>query len=204
MTDSSIISALISLGGIIISFCITAYKTKKELKIQKVKLNMEYQNFKKQREEFTKTLQNQQTTTYKELITAERLKWLNQLRSEMSAMTAAVYSLKNKCLAEKEPFTVYDLAEMCSQVRNHGDLAILLLGPEDNDLIKEINTFIEKIYVKAGIQYEFAHRNRHVRACEIDIEELVDKMRNSCQHFLKNYTKEIEKEAKKMFISGTK
>jgi len=65
----------------VISYFISDKKMKAEKEQFKEQFESQKDTFEEQRRQFERTLQNQKTTTYKELITAERIKWLNHLRN---------------------------------------------------------------------------------------------------------------------------
>lgn len=153
------------------------------------------------RETLNKKIQSQQSTTYKELITAERVRWLAELRSEMCAIMVTAYSIQDVCLAKQGTIKEedYNIACTISEIRRHGDLIVLMISPDEKHFVKETNEFIKKIIEKANIQYEVSHKMRIAGREDINIDFLIDKFRKTCQTFLKNEWEKIKEEAEDMY-----
>nr|DAS74341.1 MAG TPA: hypothetical protein [Caudoviricetes sp.] len=150
---------------------------------------------------------SKQTTTYKELITAERIKWLNNIREEICNLLSTAREMAINYIEESyilsdeeagEPASIkkekldrlYDeYGNLINQLKRSVTKIVLCINPEkDIDFRDKVRKFSEDIY----------NMSRDTRVEEDGFGSLIEKMEEDCQDFLKREWEQIKEEAKAM------
>ena len=189
---SGIISLTISLSGLWLSwkklnmqeqkFDADRSQFEKQLKVQR-------ENFEEQRRQFEITLQNQQSKTYKELITSERIKWFNGLRENIVDVVKNISELNMliaihdaKVIEEKMFFDQYP--NKLVEIKYKATLIKLKLNPNEKQYINALDFVLTMPdLIINHKEYEDQYR------------EYLMKFENASQIFLKTKWEKIKNEA---------
>jgi len=132
-----------------LSAWVSLWMATRKLKIEKEQFkkqfNSQKDSFEEQRRQFERTLQNQKTTTYKELITANRIKWLNDLRN----CFIDTIDIGTEILIRDDEQT--DNTDLVKKFIHSVDKIFLRLNPNEFDIEKillEINRIILTMQMK--------------------------------------------------------
>lgn len=181
--NASLITALVSIIG---SFWVTYIKLESEGKRWK-------KDFEKDKQKFEAEIRSKHSETYKMLITAERIKWLNNIRDEMCKMLTQAYSLAMNAVEstdnnDKETDLKY--AELITGINMHAIKINLMINPNDEsdeELKQKILSFVKEIVSLSGDGITNGY-NEKIREIE-----------KECQKFIKKEWTVIKNEAKRLF-----
>lgn len=151
-----------------------------------------------------KEITSKQTTTYKELITAERIRWLNDIRAEMCGLLSTARELAfnyidGTLLQEKinrtgEYAFTKEIEEnndkyriLIGQLKRNATKIILCVNPnEDSAFIDKVRRFSEDI----------CNMTRDANQTKVGFEPLIEDMEKECQKVLKEGWTQTKTEAK--------
>ena len=153
-----------------------------------------------------KEITSKQTTTYKELITAERIRWLNDIREEMCGLLSTARELAfnyieatilqekinriGECNFAKEIEENNDKYRiLIGQLKRNATKIILCVNPnEDSEFIDQVRLFSEKI----------CNMTRDTNQTKGGFEPIIEDMEKACQKVLKDGWRQTKDEAKAM------
>ncbi|MDQ0204080.1 hypothetical protein J2S01_001802 [Pectinatus haikarae] len=136
---------------------------------------------------------NDRSMKYKEIITVERVKWLNKVRENMAMCTEAAYQLKSEC-CNKESDSL-KMAKAMDLLCQNLDLLILMYTHSEEDFVTDIKKFKNTIEDKADEMYGISHLNKPGSLESIDIKEDISTFTQRCQQILKRTWEQIKEEA---------
>lgn len=141
-------------------------------------------------------IKSQQIVKYKELITAERIKWIHELRIAVDELIADSTDLMLRSSAENFDREKFDTVEKNFIKNRH--LVILMLNPED-DFSKEVNTFFDKSLQYMGTKMAEINGTPIPPNPVSDMNEVINIFSDSAQILLKNEWEKVKREAANMY-----
>lgn len=182
--NASLITASVSIIG---SFLVTYIRLESEEKRWK-------KDFEKDKQKLEAEIRSKHSKTYKMLITAERIKWLNNIRDEMCQMLTQAYGLAMNTVESIDNIdnkeTDLKYAELITEINMHAIKINLMINPNDEsdeELKQKILSFVEEI---VSLSREGVTRGYNEKIREIEKE---------CQKFIKKEWTVIKDEAKWLF-----
>lgn len=168
---------------------------------QKRDLELQLQH---QSNELNTTIRSQQTVKYKELITAERIQWLNKLRESICSMIETSYILGNRCLSNDHD-NQYEITNTLISVKKYASLVIMMVNPNEKEFIDAVKYFVKEIEIKSDEKYMIAHAQpgspyyTTQNERDIEISSVVDAFRDKAQKLMKDEWEKIKEEAKSTY-----
>lgn len=144
-------------------------------------------------EKLTADLYAQSSKTYKELITTERIKWVNALRESMAELLSRYQEigLLKIQIAEEERTQnmVINHTDKIREIGKYEFLVKLRLNPKEKEFLEQLETVSKKVVGARTLESLVAADNA------------VQEFSNSCQILLKKEWDHIKEEAKPIKIS---
>ena len=156
----------------------------------KKELDRKNDEFKEQKKQFESNLRSQQSKTYKELIVAERIKWLNGIRTAMCEMIAFSRVIANNCINSTIRRIEYEKLQWLLETKNKGiseyENAFLIIDEnankpfDDNDIDSKIEvelwaSFKEfKYFSKEDYHREITSRKQKIDELNCEFRTLIE------------------------------
>lgn len=137
-------------------------------------------------------LKQQETLQCKSMIFPEHMQWLSKMRNILCDIIESAYDLGNKCLDQYT--TDREIADAISTIRNHANLAVLMISPNNASFKKKVDEFVANIEEKSNKKYLVSHNQKPYGEKDIEIQSLIIEFRLSCQCLLKEQWDEISKD----------